>query len=300
MIRRALIADKTIVESSRVSYPSLPQFEVLQANTFVTGVLEYYSSQLGTYVPYIPTTKVGAVLGLKQSTLGTGVSNDWMYFDLFYVVGPDGEKYPEPGSFYIIWTVAVGDNTTEYWTKWTTELPTDQLGKFVGVYEIWGTVEDPWTHTPYSGAILLHRMVVDPVAFVALDYPPLIGKNNSLGYGVISCAWDIGQATQGVVRVLQGGTIRCHKQWRNAGNEGGHKDVMVEYLKQGAVEFSAMQLHEYCGADQEVTTVLDSIVPADASLGFRDVVVGVGTYDPGTGLFDLEVGEVVENAIVIM
>ena len=101
MIRRALIADKTIVESSRVSYPSLPQFEVLQANTFVAGVLEYYISQLGTYVSYIPTTKVGAVLGLKQSTLGTGVSNDWMYFDLFYVVGPNGEKYPEPGSFYI-------------------------------------------------------------------------------------------------------------------------------------------------------------------------------------------------------
>lgn len=92
------------------------------------------------------------------------------------------------------------------------------------------------------------------------------------------------------VDVVQGGTIRANKTWKNVGGDGT-RDVYVFYGTGTTVdtfiaEFAAAVVDQYCEASAEVTTPVDCEVPLDATPGLKNALVVVGGYVYPTIVYD--------------
>ena len=106
-------------------------------------------------------------------------------------------------------------------------------------------------------------------------------------------------------RVAWGQTLRCEKTWKNIGDTGGYKDVIVAYghgldPAQFTCDYYNLEHDQYAGPGQQVTTIIDSGIVAGVTPGIRDALVGVGEYDETTKLFHWEVWEAVPDAIEIV
>lgn len=103
------------------------------------------------------------------------------------------------------------------------------------------------------------------------------------------------------VDVAPGGTIRANKTWKNIG-AAGNRDICAIYgtgttIEAFVMEFGAVVVDQYCAAGGQVATPVDCLVPAAATMGLRNALVGVGKYDPATSVITLDDYEIVVNAI---
>ncbi|MBA7624018.1 hypothetical protein ES703_31422 [subsurface metagenome] len=98
--------------------------------------------------------------------------------------------------------------------------------------------------------------------------------------------------------------IRSNKTWRNTGGAGS-RDITAAYgtgttLETFVMEFGTIRLGRYCAAGAQVITPVDCLVPEDAIPGLKNALVGVGKYDPGTGVITLDDYDIVPDAIEVM
>lgn len=107
------------------------------------------------------------------------------------------------------------------------------------------------------------------------------------------------------VEVSRGSIIQAVKTWKNVGDTGGARDVMVAYgvgttLESFVSEFGTYVGSQHCNPGSEAVAYLNLLVPAGAALGLRNALVGVGSYDPGNDTGDFDVHEIVPDAIEVV
>lgn len=118
----------------------------------------------------------------------------------------------------------------------------------------------------------------------------------------------LGTAAEGTnhhqVDVAPGGTIRANKTWRNV-EAASSRDIYAAYgtgttLETFVIEFGTIRLGRYCAAGAQVITPVDCLVPEDAIPGLKNALVGVGKYDPGTGVITLDDCDITVDAINVI
>ena len=107
------------------------------------------------------------------------------------------------------------------------------------------------------------------------------------------------------VDVSRGSIIRATKTWKNVGDVGGARDVLVGYgtgatPETFVIEFSSYVSQQHCPAGGQVVAYPSVLVPTGAGLGLRNAIAGIGSISPPHGIAVFDDVEIVADAINIV